>query len=268
MERFYQYIDSALPDRGGNKFLYKFKRETLDSMTQRANELTARGLRDEDVISDLIISEYSGIVDDYQKYEYEKRQKEFRKKFTIGNIIGSVVYLLTLVVCFLGIGMSTHIWHPTWVIVVDGVLIWTAYLLTLGVARVIEMKRIFHIIARVLLGMDIVVMSVALFIFMMAVLRIPNTWVVVIGGILAMFLADATFASVTKQRLAILNWLVYIPAMSTMLYIILAGLSIVSWLGGWVLIPLSLVLDLIIIIAAVKINTSYKEEVVDTWNEN
>lgn len=268
MEKFYRFIDSALPDRNGNKVLYKFKRETIDDMTKRANELTARGLKDNDVISDLIIDEYSGIVDDYQKYEYEKRQKEFRKKFAIGNVIGSIVYIITLIVCFLGIGFATHIWSPTWVIIVDGILLWVSYLLTIGVARIIEMKRIFHIIARIMLGMDIVVMAVSVFIFMMAVLHIPNSWVVILGGILAMFLADAVFATVTRQKLAIISWLAYIPAMSAMLYIILAGLSVVSWVGGWVLIPLSLIIDLIIIIVAVRVNTGYKEEVVDAWKEN
>ena len=37
MEKFYQFIDSSLPDDSGNKLLYKFKRKTMDEMTYTKN---------------------------------------------------------------------------------------------------------------------------------------------------------------------------------------------------------------------------------------
>lgn len=268
MERFYQYIESSLPDKKGDKILYKFKMKTLDEMTQRANQLTARGLTDKDVISDLIVSEYKDIVEDYQKYEHEKKLKERRRKFAIGNVVGSVIYLFMLVICFLGISFSTKEWGTTWVMVVDGILLWVAYILTLGVNRIVDMKRVFHIFARILLAMDVVVISVAIFIFMMGVFHIPDSWVIVFGGLFAMFFADASFASITKQRLAIFSWLAYIPAMSTMLFVIIGALGFLPWKVAWVIIPLSLLVDLIVIIVKIKANTSYKEEVVDAWKEN
>jgi hypothetical protein len=268
MEKFYQYIESSLPNNSSDKILYKFKMKTLEEMTNRANELTSRGLKDENVLSDLIISEHKNIAQDFATYKEEKTLKTKRKRFAIANIIGSVTYIFVLIILFLGISFSTQQWGTTWVIVVDGILLWVSYLLLLGVNRVIDMKKMFHFIARILLAMSVVVLSVAIFIFMMAVLHIPNSWVVVFGGLFAMFLADGLFASLTKQRLAIISWLAYIPAMSAMLYVILGALKILKWSVGWVIIPLSLIVDLIIIIAVIKVNTSYKEEVVDSWQEN
>lgn len=267
MENFYQYIERSLPNKPNDPVLYKYKKRVLDEMSNRANELSSRGLTDKRVIDDLIISEYEGIADDYKEYAQGKALKKKRKALLIGNILGSIVYIFMLIIVFLGIGFSTHYWHPAWVIIVDGVLLWVAYLLSLGINRVLDMKRIFHFIARILLAIAIVVLFVAIFIFLMAVMHVPHAWVLVFVGLFAMFLGDGLFASLTKQKLAIISWLMYIPAMSAMLFVILGGLSIVSWATGWIMIPLSLLLDAIIMYIAYKKNTSYKEEVVDTWQE-
>ncbi len=268
MEKFYRYIEQALPNNPHDPVLYKFKKNTLDEMIERANDLTSKGLKDERVIEDLIIDENADILDRYTEYAGKSKLKKKRKNMLIGNILGSLVYIFILIIVFLGIGMSTHIWHPTWVIVVDGILLWTSYILVLIINRVMQMKRIFHFIARILLAISVVVLFVALFIFMMAVVGIPHAWVMVFAGLFCMFLTDGVFAIMTKQKLAIIAWLTYIPAMSAMLYVILGGLGIISWTTGWIMIPLSLLIDGIIMFIAYKINTNYKEEVVDEWHES
>lgn len=268
MEGFYQYIEKSLPNRPNDPILYKFKKKTLDEMIARANELTSKGLKDQKVIEDLIISENGDINDRYNEFANKSKLKKKRKNMLIGNVLGSLVYIFILIIVFLGIGFSTHIWHPTWVIVVDGILLWTSYILTLGVNRIMQMKRMFHFIARILLMICTVVLFVALFIFMMAVLAMQNAWVIVFAGLFCMFLVDGIFAILTKQKLAIIAWLTYIPAMSAMLYVILGGLGFVSWATGWIMIPLSLLIDALIMFIAYKINTNYKQEVVDEWHEN
>lgn len=268
MERFYEYIEKALPDKRGDKVLYKFKKDTINEMTLRANELTARGLKDKDVISDLIISEQKDIVNTYKAYAIAKRERDRHRRFLVGNIIGCVVYVLMLVVIFLGVSFSTGAWNMTWVIPTDGLLLLISYLMTLGINRIIGMKRIFHIFARLLLASNIVVISVALFIFMMAILHVPKSWVIVFGGLLAMFVADGTFATATKQRLAIINWLAYIPAMSAMVFVILGALAITKWSVAWFVMPLALLIDLIIILVSVRRNNRIDEEVIDAWKES
>lgn len=268
MEKFYQYIENALPSKHGDSILYKFKKETLDSMFARANELTSRGLKDENVINDIIISEYSDVVEQYKAYENEKKLKRRRKRFLLGNIIGSVAYILTMVILYVGISLSTKDWGHTWVILADGALVHIAYLLALGVNRIMDLKRIFHFIARILLALDIMVIAVAVFIFAFAILHTPSSWLIIFGGLFSMFFCDALFASLTKQRLAIINWLVYVPVMSAMLYVILGAVHIVSWGMGWLIIPASVVLDLIIAFIAVARNNKTDEEVVDEWQES
>ena len=47
MEKFFDYIDSSLPDNPQDKNMYKYKRALLDEMESRAFELEKRGLTDE-----------------------------------------------------------------------------------------------------------------------------------------------------------------------------------------------------------------------------
>ena len=53
-----------------------------------------------------------------------------------------------------------------------------------------------------------------------------------------------------------------------MLFIIICALELVAWSIGWVMIPLSLLIDLAIIIIMLQKNKSYKEEVADSWQES
>lgn len=95
-----------------------------------------------------------------------------------------------------------------------------------------------------------------------------KSWVIVIAGVALIFVVDGIYMYRTKVRLAIINWLIYIPVVATMLYIILSGLGILAWNTGWMLIIVSLGLDLIVMYASLARNRKYKQEVVDAWQEN
>lgn len=269
MERFIEYINSALPDKKGDKILYTFKRKTLDEMNARAVEVKSRGgISRQKVVEDLIISEHSDLAAEYAAY-HDKKTKEIRtRRGIIGNIVGSIAYLLLLVVVFLFISMSTHQWAYTWIIIVDGVLLWVVYLLGLAVKKFASMKRIFHIFARLALFGAVVNFMVAVFLFIVALTDLPHSWLLVIAGLILAFLCDALFASITKAKLRIVYWLLYIPVIATFVFIIFGAMNWLAWSVGWLMIPLSLVIDLIIIVAAIAKNQSEKMEVADIWKES
>ena len=268
MERFIDYINSALPDRAGDKLLYKFKKKTLDEMNQRALEVTGRGgIQSRRVIEDLIISEHPDLVGEYTAYHDKETAAARARRAVIGNVLGSIIYLILLVTVFLATSFATQMWKYTWIIIVDGVLLWVDYLLALGIKKFVSMKRIFHIFARLLLFGAVVIAMVAAFLFVVALTDLPHSWLIVIAGLILAFLCDGIFASATKARLAIIHWVLYIPVIATFLYIMLGVLGVVAWGIGWMLIPLSLVLDLILILAALNRNQAEKAEVADIWNE-
>lgn len=268
MEKFIEHIEKSLPSGQNNDILYKFKRKTLDEMTERANQITAKGIHDKEVISDLIISEYPNLKKDYEAY-YKKQTAAARAKRKIFlNVCGSLIYIICLVTVFLAVSFITHRWGQTWVVMVDGILIWIVYLLALGVKKFTSMRRIFHIFARIFLAGAVMVSSVILFLIALMILHIPKSWIIVIAGVAAIFVSDAIYAAATKQKLAIISYLLYIPAVSSMLYIILGASQLVAWNTGWIMIPLSLLLDMAVILAAIIKNAKIHREVVDTWSEN
>ena len=183
------------------------------------------------------------------------------------------LYILCIIVLFLGISfmyraMGMNVWGKTWLIVVDGILLWVVYLLNLGVKKLTSLRRIFHLFARICLGMEVMVLSVAVFLFVLVIVGYPKSWIILIAGVAAIFIADAVYAAATKRKLRMINYLIYIPAVATMLYIILSAVGVLMWNTGWMLIIFSLVLDFLVMYASFARNRQYKQEVVDTWKEN
>ena len=86
MEKFFDYIDSSLPDNPQDKNMYKYKRALLDEMESRAFELEKRGLTDENVVADLVIGEHPDLKEDYNRYLLDLNAKDKCRRFIISNI--------------------------------------------------------------------------------------------------------------------------------------------------------------------------------------
>ena len=268
MESYINYINSQLPDNPGDKILYKYKRKDLEEMTQRANEISSRGLNDRKVIDDLVVSEYPDLKDTYGEYYKKEKAAMNRKRNILLNVIGSAIYLICVVVVFLTSSLATKRWDMTWAIVVDGVLLWVVYLLSIGASSFAKMKKIFHIFARIFLMGAVIVFGVAAFIYVLAMTDLGSSWIILMFAIIAMFLSDAIFTTAHKHRLAIFYWLLYIPVISVFAFIIVGASNIIAWRYAWIIIPLSLIIDLIIILFAIAKNKVSEPEVDDTWKES
>ena len=58
MKNFIDYIETSCADLGSSQSAYRYKKKVLDEMTERANEITRTGLKDEKVLCDIITEEY------------------------------------------------------------------------------------------------------------------------------------------------------------------------------------------------------------------
>ncbi len=268
MKTFIEYIDKCLPEEKGNKLLFKFKRLTLDQMNREFDEATSRGLTNERVFTDLVISHHNDLQKDYKDFLYNETVTKKRKRNLKLNVFGSIAYIVILILSFLSIGFSTHVWSPTWLIIADGILIWTSYILLLIVNRIAQMKRIFHVFARIFLAMSIVVFSVAAFLFCLSYLKADNSWLIVISGIAAMFIGDGIFILVKKQKLAIINFLIYIPAIAAMVLVIVGATGLIAWNQVWIVMFIGIIIDLCVAFGSVMRNKKYEQEVYSSWYED
>lgn len=267
---FISYIEGAFAGVSDTDTLYRYKRGVLEKMTARANEIAAAGLQNEAVLNDLIISEFPNLQEDYANYDRLERKRRRRKQMNTFLIFGSAALILTLVLAFLGIGFLTGAWSPAWLLVPVGILVWTAFLLGVFVCRITEKRRLFHPIARVLLALAVMCITVSVFLILLVAAAWQQAWVIFPAGVICMYIADGIYAFVTHQKLRIINYLLYIPAAAPMVYVILGGLSVIPWHPGWLIVPLSVLLDLILVLCKIAENSKYKyrPEVDAAWNEN
>ena len=101
MQSFVDYIESTFQGTADDGTLYRYKRQLLGKMTERANEVTHAGLHDDCVLNDLIISEFPDLQDDYQRFRKADRKKRRDKLVNRIMIFGSVGVSLLLVIVFL-----------------------------------------------------------------------------------------------------------------------------------------------------------------------
>lgn len=269
MKDFIEYIESSCSGIADTPTLYRYKKKILDEITERANEITHSGLKDEAVLCDLIKDEYPDLQEGYKKFAEEERLKKRASLMRKLIAVGSVAFLAIIFFMYFAISFTTRRWDITWLIIVGGIFALVIYLLSFGIKRLCKMRRVFHPIARILIAISIMMATVFVFLFCLMLVPMPNPWTIIPCGIIAMFVSDAVFAAVTRQKLAIINYLLYIPASAAMLYVVLGAQSVVPWTPGWLIVILGVLVDLAVM-AGVIINNSryvYKQED-DEWNED
>ena len=76
LKNFIEYIEDSCKNIKDSHIAYKYKRKILDEMTERANEVTGAGLRDEKVLADLLADEYPDLEKNFYVYEKEENQTQ------------------------------------------------------------------------------------------------------------------------------------------------------------------------------------------------
>ena len=254
---FIDYIEESCKNIEDNHISYIFKKQLLDEMTERANEMTKAGLRDEKVITDLLSDEYPDIEKQYKDFE-KKEKKKARSKFLRAVLaIGGVLFFISIFIAYFAISRSTGEWDKTWLIIVGGIFSMIIFYVSFLIKRLYHWHRFLHPLARILLAGCVILASVFTFLFVLMMFDPGMSWVIVIIGVMAALIADLIFAFVTKQKFRTLSLFAYMPAFTTMLYIVLAGSGVITWLAGWPIILIGLAVDLIIALTIAASNAKY-----------
>ena len=257
MKNFIEYIEESCKNIKDSQIAYKYKRNLLDEMTERANEITSAGLRDEKVLADLIADEYPELEKNFYIYEKEEKKKAraslLRKLFAVGGVL----FFIAIFVIYFSVSNKTGAWDKTWLIIVGGIFSMIIFYTYFIIKRLYHWHRFLHPLARVLIATCIMLVSIFVFLFVLMMYNPGFSWVIVILGVLLSFVADLIFALKTKQKFRTITLFVYMPAIFTMLYIILAGIGIVSWFTGWLLIFAGVGVDVIILMSIIAHNAKY-----------
>ena len=268
MKTLLSFIDEAFRQIPETDRSYKYKMQLVSEVTERANELTHRGIKDEKVIEDLIISEHPDIKGEFESVLREEKKAKRRKYFVALNALGTVIFCLVTVMVFF-----VHLFKVdnglSWIILVAGASVVSVYYTFVGCRRFIKKREvIFHITTRLQLAFTVMLVFALAFFVMLFRFNIIHSWVMFLAGAIAVLVCDGLFAHFSRQRFAVFMYLAYIPLASAILYVILAVTGVLSWQTGWLLIPLALIADAIIIAIRLMIGKKDNDEVEEdsVWN--
>lgn len=258
MQKIIDYIEKSCSGLKDNQVTYYYKRKLLDGMTQRANEMIKAGLKDEKVILDLIADEYGDIEKGFASFLKERKKENRKKLMKVAFPVGGLIFLILLFITYFSVSGLTLAWDKTWLIIVGGIFAMIIFYLSFAVNKLCHMRRVFHPIARVLIVGCVMLFMVFLFLFQLMMLPDESTvWPTLPAGVGLALVTDLIFAYTTKQKFRTLAFFFYMPVIATMLYIILAAYGIVSWMAGWPIIFVGLVVDVLYVVKIIMSNMKY-----------
>ena len=265
MANFIEYVDKSLESFEQTKSLYQYRQKVIAEMTARANELISKGIKDENVITQLIISEYPNLAEDYGKTVGETIKKKKSAKNLKAAVIGGAAYVLGLVLTYLGVSFRTGTWDKSWLIMVMGILLPALFLIAFVALKKKGESKSFSVVSRLLLALAIILGAVLLFLFLFFVAGVSKSWLVFLFAVPVALVADAVFSIVTKQKFAVATYMLYIPVCAALLYVSLCLTGLLSWHPGWLMIVLAVIVDLVILVVNVLKNNKNTEE--EIWQK-
>ncbi len=270
MSLFSDYIDDKLkgvPNANGS--LERYKKMILKRMEDKASSDTYKGMQEKEILEVLAAGEFKDLRSDYRKvYEYECTKKRSR---AVGASValGSVAYILMLVVVYISVSFITHLWSYTWLILFGGITLLAVGLLIYSIKKASAHGQGFNFMVRFFSAVVIMLMATFVFLCLQLIFHLPHSWIIFLVCIIAIFVVDAVFMTILKQKHKVVNYVFYIPVVATLLYVVLGILHVVPWNPGWLMIIVSLIIDIIVIIASLIRKSSYiKKEGDDVWSEN
>ena len=257
MKSFIDYIETSCAKLPDNHVTYLYKKQILDEMTDRANEVTHSGLKDEKVIADLMADEYPNLEGNYKAWAKAYRKKKLAKTMRLVMGVGGVLFFILMFITYFEVSKATGDWKRSWLIIVGGIFAMIIFYTSFGIKRICKMRRIFHPIARLLIAGCVILFTVFMFLFWLMMVPELIVWPILMVGIILAFITDIIFAFATKQKFRTVTAMVYMPLIFTMLYIILSAYNVIGWFTGWPVILLGLVVDLVAILLIALGNAKY-----------
>lgn len=260
---FCEHIEDITASYPNNKQTFIFKRRTLQDMVSRSLQVKKRGISDDKVAHDLIIDEFNQrkIDKDYKEYLQDLKEEKARKFWPIFAVASTLVFL----VIFFILGGMFDLWHPSWLIIENGIsVIVFAYMLY--IVSLLRIHKKYYFLMRLLVAGSIMVAAQAIFLFGRFMFDIPKFWLIFMFAPALLLVGDLILATVTKQRLIIINYLVCVPGIMMLIYAAL-GIAIHTWLPVYIVLPAVFAVEILMVLFVILRNKkySYKPEVDDEW---
>lgn len=249
-DKFNEYLSQEFKGLPKSREVNDFKDELLGALMEKAEELKPSGMSSQEIF-ELCIGSINGFKDTLKAM----KSKPILKK-EVANAAQTVmyfsVYLLLLIGVFLAVSFITGRWGRTWLIIVEGAFAGIIVLQLLSAAKGLRKNK--NVLPRLSLLSAVSLATVGMFLGISFMLGIwAKSWLIMLFLPVFLMLADLIIAITTNKKGEVLGVTVaLLPTAATLTYVSLAYLKIIAWHPFWLIVVGALIVDAIIIAAAVR----------------
>lgn len=270
-ERMKRFLEEKFRQVTPTKGAMEFRKQTLKRMENYAQDLRVKGMEDEDLIFDMCVQELGDFDQVLKDFEANPLQEEMGNHRKVNYIIlGVAAGIFAMVVAYLLLGVLAHLWHPGWLLLVGSALLGVAagfILLAVkcGKEAVKTKSNVKWILMRLCVVVVIVMFAVIIFLCWQILAPAPRfAWYTFLVMVNVMFLADTVIAFITKSKIAFWESLATLIVTVVMVYVMVGVAVPHFWHPGWMMFPIAVFIDLVLIFGKIWAKNSQKAKKLKT----
>ena len=236
-ERFKRYLEEQFRHIAPTQAAMEYRKATLTKMLDREHELRIKGVADDDLIYNMVIGELGDFESTLHDFENNTVKKEVVRRVSVLGTLGTIGYVFLLTMIYVIVGCVAKVWHPTWLILVGGILV--GLVAFMGGFSVKCVKKKWYNAIRLFAAGGIVLLSVFVFLVLQVIFDITGSWLTFLAMVAVLAGADVTISFATKSKIKWFELPIFVEVFCVMLYVILGislgmnGISI--WHPAWIL---------------------------------
>ena len=243
IDRFKRYLEREFRAIKPTKAAYEKREEMLTQLLEKEQDLRIKGMTDDDLIYDMCIDSLGDVRQNLIDFENRSKKVKTAKRNVLLGLIISVAFVVIIVTAYLITSFALgNAWGKTWLIIVGGIFFGAACGSTLGAVLLMKKKK--YLIAQLFLDLDIVLLTVFVFLVLQILFGFGKSWLaflvmpVILIGVLAVML------DLSGTKLKYLGYGAFVEIFCVMLYIIL-GITMGLWHPYWILCLVGIIIDII-----------------------
>lgn len=258
IDRFKRYLEREFRAIKPTKAAYEKREEMLTQLLEKEQDLRIKGMTDDDLIYDMCIDSLGDVRQNLIDFENRSKKVKTAKRNVLLGLVISVAFVVIIVAAYLITSFALgNAWGKTWLIIVGGIFFGAACVSTLGAALLMKKKK--YLIAQLFLDLDIVLLTVFVFLVLQILFGFNKSWIaflvmpVILIGVLAVML------DLSGTKLKYLGYGAFVEIFCVMLYIIL-GITMGLWHPYWILCLVGIIIDIIGVGVLVGIRNAKKKK--------
>ena len=258
IDRFKRYLEREFRAIKPTKAAYEKREEMLTQLLEKEQDLRIKGMIDDDLIYDMCIDSLGDVRQNLIDFENRSKKVKTAKRNVLLGFIISVAFVVIIVAAYLITSFALgNAWGKTWLIIVGGIFFGAACASTLGAVLLMKKKK--YLIAQLFLDLDIVLLTVFVFLVLQILFGFSKSWLaflvmpVILIGVLAVML------DLSGTKLKYLGYGAFVEIFCVMLYIIL-GITMGLWHPYWILCLVGIIIDIIGLGVLVGIRNAKKKK--------